>query len=198
MVKATVGIHPDDGQEIQKTDFAHTIATLEEQYLTNPDLVCAIGECGIDLHYKEDTSLLPHQQQLFHLQCRLAQKYQLPLVVHSRDAFEPTKEVLQEFKDLKIYFHCWGYGSAEITQAEKAFPQLRIGFTNILTYKNAETTREALRTIQHAKILTETDAPRLPPQAFRGKTCYPKYVREVLAKMAEVLAISSERLEKEI
>jgi TatD DNase family protein len=170
---------------------------LEQQYLQNPDEVIAIGECGIDLH-RTDNANLAHQQELFRLHAELARKLQLPLVIHSRDAFEETLEILKAFPDLKLYFHCRGYGAEEVQIVEELFPKVRLGFTNILTYPNAHSTRAAFLAVKKAKRLMETDAPFLPPQAFRGKRNYPAYVKYAYASGAELLGIAEEALEQQI
>jgi TatD DNase family protein len=192
-VKATVGFHPIDADALAKSDFSALMKALEQQYLTHTAEVIAIGECGIDLHRKEKN--LDHQQTLFKLHAELARKWKLPLIIHSRDAFEETLEVLEEFTELKLYFHCRGYGAAEVKRVEKLFPQVWLGFTNILSYPSAITTRESLLAVESARILMETDAPFLPPQAFRGKMNYPAYVKNVYTKSAEILGMQEEVLE---
>jgi TatD DNase family protein len=194
IVKATVGFHPEDARDIAKSDFPALINELEQQYLTHPDEIIAIGECGIDLHTTQEANLL-HQQELFKLHAELARKLQLPLVIHSRDGFEETLEVLQSFTDLPIYFHCRGYGAAEIHTIEKLFPHVRFGFTNVLSYPSAQKTRESLLAAHQQHILLETDAPFLPPQTFRGQKNVPAYVEYVYQKASELLAISSSDLE---
>ena len=117
-------------------------------------------------------------------------------MIHSRDWFHETMEVLKDFSDLKIYFHAWGYGIAELDEAEKAFPNLRIGCTNVIGYPSAKEIREAISNIKTAKILTETDAPYLPPQLFRWKQNEPAYVTYVYEKLCEILGIKKNDLEK--
>jgi TatD DNase family protein len=78
------------------------------------------------------------------------------------------------------------------------FPRVRFGYTNIVSYPNAEKTRESLRAAKKEHLLMETDAPFLPPQAFRGKTNYPKYISFVYQTCAEVLGIKQEILEKQV
>ncbi|GHW02756.1 hydrolase TatD [candidate division SR1 bacterium] len=200
IVKATVGIHPDDidiflpGQmespEGGRGLFLATIQQLRTLAISNPNEVVAIGECGIDLH-GDDAKPLKDQQEMFRLHCELARELGLPIVIHSRSAFSETLEILKDFTDLKIYFHCFGYGPEEIAILEERFPELRIGFTNIITYKNAQSSRDALLSLKKAKILTETDAPWLPPQAFRGQMNYPHYVSYVVEKIAELLEVST-------
>ena len=81
---------------------------------------------------------------------------------------------------------------------EKVFPQLWIGFTGVVSYRNAHATRDALLAVKKAKILMETDAPYLPPQPFRGKTNYPEYVKYVYEYCAELLGISLNSFERQI
>jgi TatD DNase family protein len=79
---------------------------LENLYEEKSDHIVAIGECGIDLHFP-DNPPLEVQQNALRLQAELARKLNLPLMIHSRDGFHETMEVLRKFSDLKIYFHAW-------------------------------------------------------------------------------------------
>jgi len=81
---------------------------LEKLYEENKDHIVAIGECGIDLHFPENPTVKV-QQNALKLQAKLARKLNLPLMIHSRDGFRETMEVLKDFSDLKIYFHARGY-----------------------------------------------------------------------------------------
>jgi TatD DNase family protein len=165
--------------------------------LEHQEEVIAIGECGIDLHFP-DNARLEVQQKLLQLQAELARKLQLPIVIHSRDGFEETIEVLKEFSDLKMYFHSRGYGKVALEKAESLFPSLWIGFNNIISYPNAHQTRESLLAAKKAHILIETDAPYLPPQVFRGQRNYPEYVSYVYEKCAELLEMKQVELEEMI
>ena len=106
IVKATIGYHPRDSKGIPRGTYSQIIGALEQQYLQHSEDIVAIGECGIDL-YGSDTPLPSDQQELFYQQLVLARRLELPIVIHSRDAFNETIEVLKDFSDLKIYFHCW-------------------------------------------------------------------------------------------
>jgi TatD DNase family protein len=119
-------------------------------------------------------------------------------VIHSREGFEETLEVLRDFTDIKIYFHCRGYGAEEVRRVEAMFPQVWFGFTNVISYPSARKTRESLLAVQRAKILLETDAPFLPPQVFRGQTNVPKYVAYVYEKCAELFGMEKQELERQI
>jgi TatD DNase family protein len=115
-------------------------------------------------------------------------------MVHSREGFDATMKVLKEFSDLKIYFHCRGYGPEEVEQVNELLPQVWFGFTNILTYPNAGKTRDSLLAMKPEQIVLETDAPFLPPQMFRGQVNTPAYVAYVYEKVAELLEMQQEEL----
>ena len=195
-VKTAIWRHPCDIPH-DESDFLPLLAQLEKLYKENSDYIVAIWECGIDLHFPENPTV-EVQQNALKLQAELARKLWLPLMIHSRDGFRETMEVLKDFSDLKIYFHAWWYWPDEIEECEKAFPNLRIGCTNVIEYPSAEKIREAIRSIKTAKILTETDAPFLPPQCFRWKQNEPAYVTYVYEKLCEILRIEEWELEKKV
>ncbi len=194
VVKTAIWWHPCDIPH-NKSDFLPLLSKLEQQYFENKDYIVAIWECGIDLHFP-DNPPLDVQQYALKCQAELARKLNLPLMIHSREWFRETMDVLSEFSDLKIYFHARWYGAKELEEAEKNFPNLRIGCTNVIEYPSAQIIRDAISNIKTAKILTETDAPFLPPQTMRGQQNEPAYVVYVYEKLCEVLWIEQEKLEK--
>lgn len=193
-VKTAIWRHPCDIPH-NKEDFLPLLDELEKLYEKNKNHIVAIWECGIDLHFPENPSV-EIQQHALKKQAQLARKLNLPLMIHSRDWFYEAIEVLKDFSDLKIYFHAWWYWKDELKEAEKLFPHLRIWCTNVIEYPSAEKIREAIHNIENSKILTETDAPFLPPQAFRWQQNEPAYVRYVYEKLCELLVIDKEQLEK--
>ena len=157
--------------------------------------VVAIWECGLDYHYTEKNGstlskdTIQKQKELFLLQCKLAQEYNFPLIVHSRDAFEDTIEILKDFKDLKIYFHCWWYSPKEIQIVRDIFPNLWVGFDGNITYKKADALRQSAQALPLQNILLETDAPYLTPQIIRKEQNQPanvKYVYEYVANLKNI------------
>ena len=192
-IKTAIWRHPCDIPH-EKSSFLPLVQKLEELYTLNKDYIVAIWECGIDLHFQENPTI-EVQQHALKLQAELARKLNLPLMIHSRDWFHETMEVLKDFSDLKIYFHAWWYGKDELEECEKAFPKLRIGCTNVIEYPSAEKIRKAICNIKTSKILTETDAPFLPPQVFRWQQNEPAYVTYVYDKLHELLNINSNELE---
>ena len=195
-VKTAIWRHPCDIPQ-KEWDFLSLIDELEKLYEKNKDHIIAIWECGIDLHFPNNP-LVKVQQHALKLQAELARKLDLPLMIHSREGFHETMEVLKDFSDLKIYFHAWWYGPEELEECEKTFPNLRIGCTNVIEYPSAEKIRESIRNIKTAKILTETDAPFLPPQCFRWQQNEPAYVTYVYEKLCDLLQIQQNELEKTI
>ncbi len=193
-VKTAIWRHPCDIPH-NESDFLPLLDKLEKLYEENKEHIVAIGECGIDLHFPENPTV-EVQQIALKLQAELARKLSLPLMIHSRDGFRETMEVLKDFSDLKIYFHARGYWKKELEECEKNFPNLRVGCTNVIEYPSAEKIREAIRNIRTAKILTETDAPFLPPQTMRGQQNEPAYVTYVYEKLCEILNIQQNELEK--
>lgn len=193
-VKTAIWWHPCDILH-NEANFLPLLNELEKLYNKNKDYVVAIWECGIDLHFP-DNPTIEVQQNALKLQAQLARKLDLPLMVHSRDGFRETMEVLKDFSDLKIYFHAWWYWKDELEECEKVFPNLRIGCTNVIEYPSAEKIREAISNIKTAKILTETDAPFLPPQTMRWQQNEPAYVTYVYDKLCDILWVDKIELER--
>ena len=193
-VKATIWQHPHNIPH-NESDFLLILDRLKQLYEQNKNHIVAIWECGIDLHFPENANV-EIQQNAFRKQAELARELKIPLIIHSRDWFKETIEVLRDFSDLKIYFHARSYWASELKEVETIFPYLRIGCTNVIWYPNAKEIRKAISAIKSAKILTETDAPFLPPQCFRGKQNEPAYVSYVYEKLSEILEINQNKLEK--
>lgn len=171
---------------------------LKKQILTHPEEVVAIGECGIDLHYDQEGKTLELQRQVFTAQCELARELDLPLVIHSREAFKETFEILKHYMDLKIYFHCWGYTERELQLLLPIFPRLFVGFCGNISYPKAEDLRRSLKALPIERILIETDAPYLAPQGFRGQLNSPQRVKELGSFIAELLEMEEGVLWRQI
>jgi TatD DNase family protein len=144
------------------------IEELEKNYLgVNSELVCAIGECGFDR--PENPDWTSAEQELFEAQFEIAKKYKLPVIIHSRDDFEHTLEVVNKYRDVTSIIHCFSYTEM---QAKKYLDcGAYVSFAGNLTYKNAQTLRDAINVIPDDKLLLETDCPYLAPVPHRGKPC---------------------------
>ena len=184
-VYAAVGSHPDVASEVN--------ATVLEEYRKlckeNPK-VKAIGEIGIDYHYED----IPREIQLraFRMQMELAQELQLPVIVHEREAHEDGMAVVKEFPQVTGVFHCYS-GSAEMAR-QLVDLGWYIGFTGVLTFKNARKAVETAASIPLERIVLETDCPYMAPEPFRGKRNDPGYIYRMAEKLAEIRGLSLEEI----
>jgi TatD DNase family protein len=158
---ASVGIHPHDAKD------ADGAAMAELKEIARGDRVMAIGETGLDFHY--NFSKQPDQKRVFAAHLEMAKELALPVIVHSRNAFEETLEILDRHGDgLKgVVFHCFG-GSAE--QAGQLLDRgYYISFTGVVTFKNAQIAREAAAAVPMGRLMVETDCPYMSPEPVRSR-----------------------------
>jgi TatD DNase family protein len=156
---AAIGIHPHDA----KTATPETITQLKN--LAKNEKVVAIGETGLDFHY--DNSPRDDQKSIFTQQLRIAAELNLPVIIHCRKAFDETVEILDRHgQDVeKVVFHCFS-GSAE--QAKILLPKgYYFSFTGVVTFKNANKTREAAKVVPLDRLMLETDCPYMSPEPMR-------------------------------
>lgn len=147
----SVGIHPTEVSKISKREAEKYI----EKYI---DYAIAIGECGIDLHHSKN---LEEQIDFLHLQCSLAEKYNKPVIIHSREVeIDVIIGVLSQYK-IKSLFHCWSYGKESMLKAIANGSY--ISFSGTLTFKKALDIQESALYCPEDKILFETDSPFLMP-----------------------------------
>ena len=119
-------------------------------------------------------------------------------MVHIRKDFTTAFEILQQFTDLTVYVHCWGFGPQEFRMLSAGFRNLYVGFCGNVTYKKADDLRETLKIVPLTQLLLETDAPWLSPQVVRGTTNHPANVKYIYQFVAEYLNISSEKLAEQV
>lgn len=182
-----VGSHPDVADEVND-------ALIQEYRMLckqNPKIK-AIGEIGLDYHYEDIPRQI--QQQAFRVQMALAAQLQLPVIVHDRDAHGDSMAIVEEFPAVKGVFHCYS-GSAEMAQwlVERGW---YIGFTGVLTFKNARKAVEVAATVPLERIVLETDCPYMAPEPFRGKRNSPSYLYRMAQRLAEIRGMSVEEIEK--
>lgn len=182
----TIGIHPN---EIDN-DIDQSLKYIETN-LSNPKIV-GIGEIGLDYHYGKDDAKL--QKDIFIKQLELARKYNMPVTIHSRDAALDTYEIVKNYKDLKITYHCYSY-SVEMADLLLKL-NIKFGIGGVLTFKNSKTIKDVVKKIPLGNILLETDSPYLAPVPYRGKKNMPSYVVYVAKKIAEIKNISYEEVLK--
>ena len=184
-VYAAVGSHPDVADEVNEG----VIAEYRELCKQNSK-VKAIGEIGLDYHYED----IPRdiQMRAFRMQMELARELKLPVIVHERDAHEDGMAVVREFSDVTGVFHCYS-GSAEMARqlVDKGW---YIGFTGVLTFKNARKAVEVASAIPLDRIVLETDCPYMSPEPFRGKRNDPGKLYRMAEKLAEIRGLSVEEI----
>lgn len=180
-VYGTLGIHPEEANN--NYDLSIILNNI------NNRKIVAIGEIGLDYHYTKEN--IKEQQNLLKEQLEIAQKYNKPVVIHSRDAIMDTYNILSNY-DLKGVIHCFS-GSTEMAFK---FIELgyKIGIGGVITFKNGKKLREVVNNISISDIFLETDSPYITPEPFRGKINKPKNVYYVALKIAELKNIEIEEV----
>ena len=180
-----MGLHPTHVKEDYKKELTHVKSALAQRKFV------AVGEIGIDLYW--DKSTLKHQQDAFRIQIQCAKDYQLPIVIHCRDAFDEVFEVLEEEKseDLFGIFHCF---TGTLGQAHRAISyNMKLGIGGVVTFKNGKID-QFLSQIDLKHIVLETDAPYLAPVPYRGKRNESAYILEVLEKLSLIYGKSKAQI----
>ena len=182
---AMMGLHPCSVKENYKEELA-----IAEAFLTKRKFA-AIGETGLDFYW--DKTFTTQQYEAFRIQAEWALQYNLPLIIHTRNAMQETIDVVKEFssKGLKGIFHCFG-GSYE-NAMEIINAGFYLGIGGVLTYKNSGLT-EVLEKIDLQYLVLETDAPYLTPVPFRGKRNESSYIKYIVAKLSEIKNVSHEEI----
>ena len=186
-IYAAVGSHPDVADEVNEE--------VLEEYRTLCKLnskVTAIGEIGLDYHYEDIPRDL--QKKAFRAQMALAAELDLPVIVHERDAHEDGMAIVKEFPTVTGVFHCYS-GSAEMAR-QLVDLGWYIGFTGVLTFKNARKAVEVAASIPLERIVLETDCPYMAPEPFRGKRNDPGKLYRMAEKLAEIRGLSVEEIHR--
>ncbi len=182
---ASVGIHPHDAKDIGPGDYACIEELLQEEK------VKAIGETGLDYHY--DNSPRELQKQAFDNHLRLAEKWNMPVIIHEREATKDVLDLLATYRGEGV-FHCFS-GSVE-TAREVLKKGLYISFAGPVTFKNAKKQQEAAAYVPKDRFLIETDCPYMAPEPFRGRRNDSSYVYLMAEKIAQLKGISLEEAAK--
>jgi TatD DNase family protein len=190
-VYAGVGIHPEEAGKKSPAEFRGQIKALLPD-----ERIVAVGEVGLDYFRVEGdlATVKVAQQKLFSEMIGLAREFELPLIIHTRDAFDDALAMLKEgAPGHRIVIHCFT-GSLEEAEAWIGLGCF-ISFTGILTYPKNQELRETAAALPLDRIMIETDAPYLAPQKFRGNVCEPAYVAEVARCLAEVRGVALEEID---
>lgn len=183
-VYATVGVHPHDAAKANDETFVR----LRE--LTRHPKVLAIGEIGLDYHY--DFSPRDVQRTVFEQQLALASEAGKPIVIHTREAWAETLEVLRTHWKGQGIMHCF---TGDESQAREALDLgFYLSFGGVLTFPKAEAVRQAAKIAPADRILIETDCPYLAPVPHRGKRNEPAFIAETARRLAEVRGLAAEEI----
>ncbi len=183
-IYAAVGVHPESVDETP-SDYREKLTEL----VKSSEKVRAIGEIGLDYHYENydrDKQILFFRQQL-----ELARELSLPVIVHSRNASEDTLDILKEYRPAGVV-HCFS-GSAEVAK-EVIKLGMYIGFTGVLTFKNAKKALRALEVVPLDRLLLETDCPYMAPEPLRGRRCDSSMICYTAEKAAQIKGVSTQEL----
>jgi len=196
-----LGYHPGNVEEIHEAD----LPVLEE--LCHNPAVAAVGECGLDYHRippplpeEDETSHAcrildwkERQRKLFRFQLDLAARLGLNVVVHQRDSWDDTLEILRPYTGrLRAVFHCFG-GTVAQMESVRSLGHL-VSFTGIVTFKNAATVQASAVAVDAEGFMVETDCPYLAPVPHRGQRCEPAFTREVARQMARLRGVTEDEI----
>ncbi|MBQ6816495.1 MAG: TatD family hydrolase [Clostridia bacterium] len=179
-IYAAVGIHPQEVNEttvFSESDFLPLIKNKK---------VVAVGEIGLDYYW--DTTHKLAQQEIFAAQLQFANKHNLPVSVHDREAHADTLDILNAHKP-KGVVHCFS-GSAQMAQQILNLG-MYIGVGGVVTFKNAKKLTEVVAATPLERILLETDAPYLAPEPFRGKINHSAYIEYIAEAIAAIKGVSA-------
>ncbi len=186
-IYAAVGSHPDAADEVNE----QTMDAYRDLCRSNPKIK-AIGEIGLDYHYED----IPRdiQKQAFRSQMALAKELELPVIVHEREAHEDGMGIVSEFPEVTGVFHCYS-GSLEMAKwlVDRGW---YIGFTGVLTFKNARKALEVAVGIPLERIVLETDCPYMAPEPFRGRRNDPGKLFRMAEKLAELRRLPLEEIHR--
>ena len=206
-IYTTVGISPNDLNNNYKKEINEIDGILEKYFNDKKSLsniekidsldkipkIVAVGEIGLDYHYNEDKDM---QKDAFNLQINLANKYNLPIVIHTREAVMDTLEILKNNNVKNVgTFHCCPFNRELVKEA------LRLGFYisfgGTCTFKNAKNAEEIVKMVPDDKFLIETDSPYLAPEPVRGTRNDSRNLKYIVKKIAEFKQESEEAIAKE-
>jgi TatD DNase family protein len=183
-IYASIGVHPHDASKLtpQTLDDLRALAA-------NPKVV-AFGEIGLDYHY--DFAPREIQREAFTAQLKLARELNLPITIHTREAWDDTIAVLREHWSGGGIMHCF---TGDPAQAQEALDLgFHLSYGGVLTFKTAENVRQSARITPDDRLLIETDAPYLAPIPHRGKRNEPAMMVETARKLAEVRGTTMEHI----
>ena len=186
LMYGALGIHPESANEYTQEDLEYI-----EEHIKDKKIV-AIGEIGLDYYWVKDNK--DKQKELFEYQLKLAEKYNIPVIIHSREATQDTIDILKKY-NVKGIIHSFS-GSYEVAQIYIKMGFL-LGINGVITFKNCNL-KYVIEKIDVSNIVLETDSPYLTPVPNRGKRNDPTKVMDIAKFIADIKGITLEKLSKEI
>lgn len=184
MLYCAIGVHPSEF-ETYNDDVEKSIYELCKN-----KKVIAIGEIGLDYHYCPETK--EEQKDIMRKQLKVAEKLQLPVLIHDREAHQDCFDIVGEYNLKSVVFHCFsGDKDFALKCVEKGY---YIAIGGVVTFKNAKDLKEVAQSIPLENLLLETDAPYLTPVPYRGKRNSPKYLKYIAQEIADLRGISLEEV----
>ncbi len=179
-VFATIGIHPNDATDSWQADLKELASLIKNK----ENKIVGVGETGLDKHYADYN--LQRQVDVFRAQIELALEHKIGLVIHSRDAYDETLRVLEEYvkHDVRAVMHCFSYDQ-EFADNVISWG-LKLGIGGTITYPRNEELRAVVKKVKLSDMVLETDAPFLPIQSMRGKKNAPKYIHDIAEYIADL------------
>ena len=189
-IYTTCGLSPNDIPQTEEELWKdmEKIKKIVEENLEYKKIV-AIGEIGLDYYWEKDNEKRKLQKEAFVKQIELANDFNLPIVIHTRDAVMDTIEILKKNNvDKKGVFHCCPLNRELVKEALKL--DFYISFAGPVTFKNSKNANEIIQMVPNDKILIETDSPYLSPEPLGGKRNDPRNVKYIAQKIADVKGLS--------
>ena len=186
---ATVGVSPNDIEDL-KGNYIEDIEELAKSYK-----VVAIGEIGLDYYWNKENK--EKQKEIFMEQIKLANKLDLPIVIHTREAVMDTIDILKKIECKKRgVFHCCPLNRELVKEALKL--GFYISFAGPVTFKNSKNAEEIVNLVPIEKILIETDSPYLSPEPVRGRRNDSRNVKYIAQKIADIKGLTIEEVAKQM
>lgn len=184
-----IGLHPTS---VSRETYQEELRIVEEQLSQSSQEYIAIGEVGIDLYW--DKTFKKEQMDAFERQIQLALQYDIPLAIHTREAFDEVYEVMTPYKNdqLRGVFHSFT-GTEQEARRLLEFEQFMLGINGVVTFKNSALP-QTLEQVPLSRLLVETDAPYLTPAPYRGKRNESGYLQFTLQKLAEIYHTPPDRV----
>ena len=184
---ASMGLHPTSVD----ADYKNSLAVIRKHLEMRPYI--AIGEVGIDLYW--DKTFAEAQIEAFEQQIEWAQEFDLPIIIHTRNAHNEAIRSLKKFKNLRGIFHAFSGSFEQAQEILRLNGNFKLGINGVLTFKNANLP-QTLSRLTLSDIVLETDAPYLTPSPYRGKRNESAYVKYVAEKLVEIYQVPFAEIDK--